>query len=224
MVDDAAIPTARPTLAVDVKRDPQGRLAEDVACRRCGYNLRSLSLGTRCPECGTAVGRSLQGDLLRFAEPQWVQTLGSGTSWIVISIAVGLPASFVARMLVGKWGFSDLWAAATYYFGVATVFVGYWMLTTSDPACFADTLGLTARRLVRITQVTAVLFGMASPWVSRAPFALCLIVALVGESTNMVSTVTALIHARQLALRIPDDKMAAYCTIRRMGGSSCSQR
>ena len=52
-----------------LRLDASGRLDEDIACRKCGYNLRGLNKDGACPECGTAVGRSTQGDLLRFCDP-----------------------------------------------------------------------------------------------------------------------------------------------------------
>lgn len=36
------------------------RLAEELACVRCGYNLRTLSERGVCPECGTTVAESLK--------------------------------------------------------------------------------------------------------------------------------------------------------------------
>ena len=35
------------------------RVADDVACIHCGYNLRSQSVWARCPECGYEVGHSI---------------------------------------------------------------------------------------------------------------------------------------------------------------------
>src|SRR5687768_14962896 len=73
-----------------------GQLAHDVACRKCGYNLRGLDANGRCPECGTAVGYSLHGDLLRFCDPNWVDTLHRGTRmfiWGVVLVVLGAIAA-----------------------------------------------------------------------------------------------------------------------------------
>ena len=45
-------------LEPDLRLDAKGQLDQDLACRRCGYNLRGLSTDGACPECGTAVGQS----------------------------------------------------------------------------------------------------------------------------------------------------------------------
>src|SRR5688572_1470165 len=68
--------------------DPAGVVVADLSCRRCQYNLRTLSIGGRCPECGLAVGFSAQGDLLRFSDPNWVMTLRRGVLGILWGVAV----------------------------------------------------------------------------------------------------------------------------------------
>jgi len=50
--------------------DAAGNVVSDVPCRRCSYNLRGLNYAGRCPECGTAVGQSIYGNLLRFSDPE----------------------------------------------------------------------------------------------------------------------------------------------------------
>ncbi len=35
--------------------DDTGRIAEDVPCCRCQYNLRTIHVGGACPECGTSI-------------------------------------------------------------------------------------------------------------------------------------------------------------------------
>ena len=67
--------------------DDQGRLIDDVVCRRCGYNLRSLEADGVCPECGAAVAISIHGFYLRFAPLKWVRRLALGAKLLVASIA-----------------------------------------------------------------------------------------------------------------------------------------
>ena len=58
-----------PEAASDKLRlDAEGRVDEDITCRKCGYNLRGLPTDGACPECGSAVGHSTHGDLLRFCD------------------------------------------------------------------------------------------------------------------------------------------------------------
>ena len=63
--------------AREVVFDEAGRIAEDLPCLRCGYNLRGLGSEAACPECASAVGQSIQGDLLRFCDPVWRNKRGS---------------------------------------------------------------------------------------------------------------------------------------------------
>jgi rubrerythrin len=48
----------------DLPAGAQERVGEDIHCRNCGYNLRTLSTGGVCPECGESVAVSTRRDLL----------------------------------------------------------------------------------------------------------------------------------------------------------------
>src|SRR5512145_2761759 len=79
-----------PYTQADLTVDANGRIDMDVQCVSCGYNLRGLLPEGRCPECGTAVGRSTRGDFLRFCDPTWVEKLASGMNWIVANLIVAV--------------------------------------------------------------------------------------------------------------------------------------
>ncbi len=79
----------------NVRLDEMGRIAQDLDCVRCGYNLRGLEPRASCPECDEAVARALRGELLRFADPAWVTSLSAGVVWLV----VGLTGMFVGDLL-----------------------------------------------------------------------------------------------------------------------------
>ena len=81
---------------VDAKRV----VIADAPCRKCGYNVRGLSIDGRCPECGSPVGLSVMGDLLRFSDPSWVRTLRRGVTLILTGIVVYIFGT-IAIVLMG---------------------------------------------------------------------------------------------------------------------------
>lgn len=70
----------------------------DRSCAECGYNLRGLTPGNKCPECGTAIpGEHDPGpsdELLGEGDPK------SRRSW---QIGLGLAAGCVAFSFVSRW-------------------------------------------------------------------------------------------------------------------------
>jgi hypothetical protein len=52
-----ATPADDPTLPADVAPDPE--IVAELPCTRCQYNLRGLSIGGFCPECGSPILRSV---------------------------------------------------------------------------------------------------------------------------------------------------------------------
>jgi MFS family permease len=212
VTSNPAIPIA-PAVTVLVKLDAQGRLDEDISCRKCAYNLRSLSPDGRCPECGTAVGRSLQGDFLRFADPQWVQTLASGMNWIVAGIAIGIIVGAVAVGLIGGMGLDRRWMIFIQIAVSLIALVGYWKVTTPDPAGLEDSAKLTARKLVRICQIAGLVILLLNLLVPKGSSDWSLILVLASTPIGIISMIAVFTYAAHLALRIPDEKMARHCRI-----------
>lgn len=66
---------AGPNEAIDAARAGDSETVEfDLSCRQCGYNLRSLELASRCPECGISVNASRDAALERLT-PAWAARL-----------------------------------------------------------------------------------------------------------------------------------------------------
>ncbi|MCH8968568.1 MAG: hypothetical protein IIA66_05565 [Planctomycetes bacterium] len=65
--------------------DEAPTIEHDLSCMSCGYNLRALPPAGLCPECGTDIARSTQGDLLKFADRKWVGSVYRGTCLLTIA-------------------------------------------------------------------------------------------------------------------------------------------
>ncbi len=149
-------------------------VSNDLPCNSCGYNLRGLPSGGRCPECGTEVARSLRGDLLSVAEPAWLERLDRGLLYVTIGYigvlvsAIALPTiSGLARLgLERGLGISipDVVFSAPVLIGTAAslifVLVGVVDLTTLDPRLSLTEQPVALRRIVRGAAVAALLMAV----------------------------------------------------------------
>jgi hypothetical protein len=70
------------------------RVAENMACIGCGYNLRGLNVWIRCPECGSEVGNSL----FLLARPEIVQRSLHTTGYTYFA-----PLALLLTCLTGAW-------------------------------------------------------------------------------------------------------------------------
>ena len=108
---------------------------DEIACKRCGYNLRGLREDGRCPECGTAVGLSVRGDLLQFSDPAWVETVARGMYiilWGILAHIIVAVLSVVLSAMLGRGG-----SGPGQWLGLIPAlitFYGSWLLTMPDPS------------------------------------------------------------------------------------------
>jgi MFS family permease len=202
---------AKGLAAPAVKLDQAGLIAEDLPCRHCGYNLRTLSLEVQCPECGTSVGRSVHGDYLRYADPAWVRGLATGAI-IVIFGTIGQVLGFSTMLGISMAGISSV-SWYRYFFRVIELisFVGFWKLTSPDPADSGAPAQIDARKLTR----TFLILGLCLS-------SLGIIRAVLGSTMEHVlrafilanaiaSPIAICIFAKRVAMRVPDKKMATSC-------------
>jgi hypothetical protein len=87
--------------------DAHGRLLQNAFCLTCGYNLRGQPLTGLCPECGSPVETSAHGDLLRYADPQWLSKLVTGITWLLISSALAVGGGCLMGGIVGALGVNN---------------------------------------------------------------------------------------------------------------------
>ena len=98
-----------------------------VRIARCGRPAEG-----RCPECGAAVGASVRGDFLCYADPAWVEGLAGGTTWILVSIGLSIVFTVIGEGIAevtGNTGAS--WALDTV--GSIVFTIGVWRITVPDP-------------------------------------------------------------------------------------------
>jgi hypothetical protein len=190
---------------------PVGPILQDVACRKCGYNLRGLDANGRCPECGTAVGYSLQGDLLRFCDPTWVDTLHRGTRlfiWGIVIIIIGA----VIGGAMKQAGVASIGGLATLA-GWVMMTIGWWLMTEPDPSGLGEDQYGTARKIIRIALIVSVAaqaLQLATPYIVTSYESL-IAVSVVSFALGVVGIVgffAQLNYLKKLALRIPDRQLS----------------
>ncbi len=193
--------------------DAQGVVTTDLPCRKCSYNLRGLSIEGRCPECGSAVGLSVQGDLLRFADPTWVRTLARGVRLIIWGIVVIVLGVILAVVLAAAVPALVMVAIVAPLLGYILMLVGTWRMTEPDPSGLGEDQYGTSRRLIRITLVLGVidaLLDVVQELITVPPavrLALLILAVLFGIAA-VVGLFAQLQYLKKLALRIPDAKLA----------------
>lgn len=155
-----------------------GRVAADLPCVVCGYNVRTQPGDGICPECATPIVKSLQRGLLRFASPPWVRTLARGARLILIALGIGFIlgplvqfiASFLFFASAPPAGLSVFWGLQQIIFGLVPLImgiVGVVWLTRRAPG-EDEPAGMTARKLTRVAICAAavvLLIGMAGSFV-----------------------------------------------------------
>ena len=190
--------------------DTSGCICADVECVGCRYNLRTISIDARCPECDEAV-KSTIADWLGFAHPQWVGTLVSGTNWIAASIPVWLGVIVVTGLAARFVDWTDPAhpARLTDLIGLLVVFVGPWKLTAADQDRLVPEKPLSARRVARIGITSTFVLLLMQLWLF--PFLQVaityywnVILSTVASAVQWLGFALLCVYARALAMRVPN--------------------
>ncbi len=192
-------------------------VGDDVICLPCGYNIHGLPREGRCPECGTPITRSLQGNLLRYSSPAYLATLNRGVFLILAAIAAQV-ICVVGGWILIAWltakGWTDVARVSglllsTASTGISVVsLIGWWLFSAPDPTFVGSGGGTTARKVVRATvAAAAVLTAMVTVAdtlaTSSAPSGTAAGDILLGV-VQAIKFFAAMLYLRWLAPRFPD--------------------
>ncbi len=200
----------------------------DKPCFGCGYNLRGLNIEGKCPECGVAIEKSMQGFLLRFASAEYLSKIHSGVflilAGIIAQILLGVTAAFVgiAFSAAGTGGIGGMQILMN-FIGLAITVVlilGYWRFTEPDPGFTGLEQPQSARQVARIaviaSAVVAALQFVLAFFLSAGPGGagtatgvglVSLLVGLAGLVAWAVQFFAIMLYLRWLASRVPDEKI-----------------
>jgi hypothetical protein len=187
----------------------------DIPCRKCAYNLRTLSVAGACPECGTPVGRSIHGDLLRYSDPEWVRKLARGASLILLGITIIVGGAILVLIAVLMGAISRQGQEAVNQVigvgGNVVILVGSFLLTEPDPSGLGEDQYGTSRKVIRVMLVFSVLNSLVGFLASVVPpSGHQLVMGLAGlfGLAGIVGFFAQLQYFSKLALRIPDPNLA----------------
>ena len=207
-------PAAHPADA-NLESDTVG---DDAICLQCGYSIRGLPHGGRCPECGTPIERSLQGNLLRYSSPAYLATLNRGVLLILAAIAAQVICILGGLILIA-WltakGWNDVARVSELLLSTAStglsvvLLIGWWQFSAPDPAFVGAGGGTTARKVVRTAVVAA---AMLTAMVTVMETLTTSVATNVDTAANILLGVVqvvkffaAMLYIRWLAPRFPDD-------------------
>lgn len=136
--------------------DADERIAGDLSCVTCGYNLRSRGLLDICPECGDSVWNTVYAHLV--GDTRWLKRVSRGASLLVLAaIALIAPlcaCGFDLRVAKPIVAIFLVVSAGTSVFGLL-------YLTARDPCAGRRSEGISVRRAVRGCLAVSVLLWSA---------------------------------------------------------------
>lgn len=199
--------------------DSEGIIQEHVLCTECKSDLFNIAVEGECETCQTPCTHSLSQNLLRYADPKWVQTVRSGFLWYVImafvAMFIGIGSGFVFLVIKDRaiaYGISTGVGIVT----AILVFLTTWFVTSPAPTDINRSRSNMARFMAGLTIFGAFLSAtmVIRPDLGTWP-------ALPGMLIQLGFAYAFYSYLSQLALRIPNEKLNHHVRIVLIGMVVC---
>jgi hypothetical protein len=170
-----------------------GTITLNIGCKDCGYNLRSLRLDARCPECNGAVAASIAA-----WQERWQIAISPGRRAALLAGALALLAAAVVVQTVnpyGEYGLAFMAGATTFcWMGLLLVTAVRWDSDTTRWATVPRAARLLATVSVVISWSLLIYERWVRHWVSAFDVIACLNVHL-----TVLATMLLYIHVARVA-------------------------
>jgi uncharacterized membrane protein YhdT len=190
--------------------DGTGRVAVDLKCLNCGYNLRTQPVTGRCPECGHPVSESTRDPRLSRADPKWVVQL----SLALLVIILCSTASVIWLVLVaiqdmgGYHSFDETCVFWPVLLSGVAVMIALMAFTQRDPRRQRYPRPPLARSATRVTLLLLIALVLAA-FLFRHSFTIVSLTAMLVFAVGfLVLPLVFLGHVADLMRRIPRDDVA----------------
>lgn len=213
------MPDPHASLAVQGLQGPDETIQQDLPCSRCGYNLRGLTLNMACPECSTPVGSSVHGDLLAYADPDWLDKLRRGTLlklWSMLLAVIAVLVVYIAFKLGIRQQIELI--LIELILSLPTTVLGLWavfLITAQEPRISLQEDSISLRRIVRVCAVIGMFEELSKNAVEslgdRAR-TVAVVVYAIAMSLSIVALFGEFVYYRRFARRIPDESLARSTT------------
>lgn len=214
----------------EIPLEASGRIDTDVKCVGCDYNLRGLDGEAVCPECGVAVERSLRGEFLQFANPQWVGQLSRGMSlaWLSLIMAffVGLSLASGIGVVLHSHPIATVAVGGMLLSPVGVAFAACWCFSVPEPGAKQVENSRDWRAIARASAVILVIVilvlcvcARGIVWNSKAGDVVFVGSFYIGVIASVVGFYAAGRYAAGLARRIPNQHLASHTMFVTFGGT-----
>jgi len=198
------------------KVDDENHVAENTKCRKCGYELIGLDPYGNCPECGSPIGFSLEVDLLRYANIDWLKRIKGGFTVYLISMAVAVVMIIIS--IVISIVIKDLAVRAMVTMGITIVMafftlIATWFITWPYASDHPEMeIGHSLRTAVRIVLVFSMMSQIGGAILAIHP-AIGLYAQLPTQILAVALNILFMLYLQRLAMFIPDERLAAHTKI-----------